>query len=213
MDLSSPISSLIPTLDAAVLEVLAGTESALGVSQIHRLARRGARSGVHRVLERLTEHGLVAAEGTNMGFVYRLNRDHVLAPSVLSAVGARAEFYERLTRACEALSPKVVSAALFGSTARRESGVESDIDVLLVVADDSVRTDAWEQQVRHLEDQVLGWTGNRLECLTLDREHLRAAVDSGQAIVSSWREEAVTLAGAPLPTLLRPLRVSDEGRR
>ncbi len=34
MGLSSPLSSLIPTLDAAVLEVLAGTESGLGVSQI-----------------------------------------------------------------------------------------------------------------------------------------------------------------------------------
>ncbi|WP_240641215.1 nucleotidyltransferase domain-containing protein [Nocardioides ferulae] len=193
--------------------MLAGTESALGVSQIHRLARRGARSGVHRVLDRLTEHGLVAAEGTNLGFVYRLNRDHVLAPAVLSAVSARAEFYKRLTRACEALSPSVTTAALFGSTARRESGVESDIDVLIVIDDDSIRSDAWEGQVRHLEDQVLAWTGNRLECLTLDREHLREAVRSGEPIVKSWQEDAVTLAGVSLPTLIHALRAGAGDER
>lgn len=213
MDLTSPISSLIPTLDAVVLEVLAGTESALGVSQIQRLVRRGARSGIHRVVGRLTEQGLVAAEGTNLGYVYRLNRDHVLAPAVLSAVGARAEFYKRLTHASEALLPGVTCAALFGSTARRESGTDSDIDLLVVVDDDSVRTEAWDQQMRHLEDQVLSWTGNRLEPLILDREHLRAAVVSEEPIVKSWEEEAVTLTGAPLPTLIHEMRATAGTQR
>ena len=211
MDLSSPISSLIPTLDAAVLEVLSGTESALGVSQIHRLTRRGARSGIHRVLDRLTEHGLVTAEGTNLGYVYRLNRDHVLAESVLSAVGARAEFMNRLKQACEALSPNVISAALFGSTARRESGAQSDVDLLLIIKDDSVRTDTWERQVRALEDRVVAWTGNQLEFLTLNRDHLKEAIRSGETIVVSWQEDALTLAGEPLPTLIHALRASEEG--
>ncbi len=213
MDLSSPISSLIPTLDAVVLEVLAGTESALGATQIHRHARRGARSGVHRVLDRLTSHGLVLAEGTNLGHVYRLNRDHVLAPSVLTGAGARAEFFTRLTQACERLSPSVTSAALFGSTARRGSGPESDVDLLLVIENNAVRTEAWEHQLRHLEDEVLAWTGNRLECLTLDHERLRNAIRSDEPIVREWQEEAVTLTGVALPTLIHAMRAGERAER
>lgn len=150
----------------------------------------------------------MAATGTNLGHVYRLNRDHVLAESVLSAVGARTEFNTRLTRACEQLSPNVTSAALFGSTARRESGIESDVDLLLVIEDDSVRTDAWEAQVRQLEDQVLAWTGNYLGCVTLDRIHLRRAIRSGEPIVKSWQDDAVTLAGVSLTALIHALRAS-----
>lgn len=213
MDLSSPISSLVPTLDAVVLEVLAGTESALGATQIHRHARRGARSGIHRVLDRLTRHGLILAEGTNLGYVYRLNRDHVLAASVLTAAGARAEFFTRLTQACERLSPSVTSAALFGSTARRESGTESDVDLLLVIENDAVRTEAWEHQLRHLEDDVLAWTGNGLECMTLAHARLREAVRSEEPIVREWQEEAVTLTGVALQTLIQEMRAGEGGEQ
>lgn len=201
MDLSAPLNSLVPTLDAAVLEVLAATESSLGVSQIQRLASRGARSGINRVLTRLVEHGLVLAEPTNLGHVYRLNRGHLLADSVLSAAGARREFVRRLTQACEELRPQVISAALFGSAARGDAGPDSDVDLLLVV-DDEAQTDAWDDQLRDLEDRVLRWTGNRLECVVFTRSHLSVVVESGEPLVASLRNEAIPLTGQPLHTLL-----------
>jgi hypothetical protein len=39
------------------------------------------------ILDRLVRHGLVIAEPANQGFLYRLNRDHLLAPSILQAAG------------------------------------------------------------------------------------------------------------------------------
>jgi len=210
VDLSAPLASLIPSLDAAVLEVLAGTESALGASQIQRLARRGARSGVRRVLDRLTEHGLILAEPTNLGYVYRLNRDHLLAPAVHVAATARSEFLRRLAASCEELRPQVISAALFGSTARRQSTPMSDIDLVLIVENGSEAAEdpaeVWDQQIRDLEDAVLAWTGNRLECLILSESQLGHAVVSEEKIVEAWLHEALPLAGTALPTVISGVR-------
>jgi len=198
-----PLQSLIPSLDSAALTVLAGTEGVLGQSQIHRLAVRGTRPGLALTLDRLVEHGLVIAEPTNYGYVYRLNREHVLAPSVLAAVNARQEFLRRLTEACARLSPAVVSAALYGSVARRESGPASDVDLLLVVPDDADTDDtAWQDQVRRLGTQVLAWSGNRLEIITVTRTHLTELVADGESIVDSWRQDALTLTGSDLQQLL-----------
>lgn len=207
MDLSSPLSSLVPSLDGAVLEVLAGTESALGVSQIRRLARRGARSGIHRVLDRLVGHGLVEAEPTNLGFVYRLNRKHLLAEAVVSAVRAKVGLMERLSAACTTLQPPVVSAALFGSMARGEAGPESDVDLLFVVEEGAAGQE-WDEQLLSLEAQIRSWTGNRVEYVVLTRSHLRTLVDDGEPLVESLRADAVDLVGVPIRDLM-----ADRGRR
>jgi len=78
MDVSSPLRSLVPSLDSAVLDVLSRSESSFGPTQVVRQAGRGSRAGIQLVLDRLVEHGLVLAEPTNRGHMYRLNRDHLL---------------------------------------------------------------------------------------------------------------------------------------
>lgn len=204
MDLASPLRSLIPSLDSVVLEVLSGTEGTLGVSRIHRLGGRGSRAGISLVLDRLVDHGLVLAEPSNLGSVYRLNRDHVLADAVLDAFGARHEFLRRLGDACAHLEPEPVSAALFGSVARRESRPDSDIDLLIVVDDlTDTQGDAWTDQVGRLRNQVLGWTGNRLEPIVVSWTHLLELSVSSEPITRSWRDEAVTVFGTDVSNAIR----------
>jgi hypothetical protein len=87
VDLQRPLRSIVPSLDWAVLEMLSSTESGLGSSQIARLSNEGSRSGQVPILDRLVRHGLVIAEPANQGFLYRLNRDHLLAPLILQAAG------------------------------------------------------------------------------------------------------------------------------
>jgi predicted nucleotidyltransferase len=203
MDLSSPLQSLIPSMESAVLTVLAGTESALGQSQIHQLAPRGTRRGLAFALDRLVGQGLVVAEPSNHGHQYRLNREHVLAPAVTSALAARHDFLRRLADATASLRPAVVSAAVFGSVARRDSGPESDVDLLLVVRDSAqTDSDAWQDQLRALQAQVLAWSGNRLETITVTRAHLDELVAGAEPVVGSWRDDALTVAGTDLRRLL-----------
>lgn len=211
MDLSSPLRSLAPTLDSAVLEVLAGTESGLSLAAITRLAHRGSRQGLALTLDHLVEHGLVAAEPANRGYLYRLNREHVLADAVLSAARARLTVLARLGEAAAALDPTPVHVSVFGSFARREAGPVSDIDLLIVTADPDP-DDRWHSQLRDLGEQVLAWTGNRLEYLSFTTSDLAAVVAAGEPIVRSWTADSVTVLGDPIESLLAQL-VSLEARR
>lgn len=202
MDLTFPLRSLVPTLDSAVLEVLAGTESGLSATQIARVAARGSRQGQALVLDRLVDHGLVIAEPANRGYLYRLNRDHVLADAVLSACRARRTVLDRLTEAVEALDPAPVHVSVFGSFARREAGPDSDIDLLVVVPAPPADDTGWSDQLQDLADRVLSWTGNRLECLTFTVDELHAVAARDEPIVESFRDHAVTLRGAQIDAVL-----------
>lgn len=213
MDLASPLRSLIPSLASAVLEVLAGTEFGLSASQIARLSLRGTRAGQGAVLDRLVQHGLVLADKANTGYLFRLNRAHLLTPAVLAAVGARKEILDRLTTATAALDPAPVSAALYGSFVRRLAGPDSDLD-LLIILDDGFdwhadgfdwHADGWQSQLERLEQQILTWTGNRLEVLHLSRGQLADAVTVGEPLMRSLRDEAITLYGTDVAALLAPV--------
>lgn len=201
MDVSSPLRSLVPSLDSAVLEVLAGSESGFGPTQVARLAGRGSRAGIQLVLDRLVEHGLVLAVPTTRGYMYRLNRDHLLTPMVLAAVSVRRELLSRLSAAVGELTPRPVHASVFGSFARRDGNHDSDIDLFLLVEAGGTEAE-WEHQMRDLEDRVLAWSGNRLETLTLSADGLAQAVRNGEFIIDELRADAVLLLGKPLATVL-----------
>jgi predicted nucleotidyltransferase len=203
MDLSHPLRSLVPSLDVAALEVLAGTESALGTSRIRELAGRGSWSGYQKVLDRLVEHGLVLSEPTNHGYSYRLNRDHLLAPAILAAVGVRRELLKRLTVAVGALDPQPEHASVFGSLARGEGSSDSDIDLFLVMpAGYDGDLEGWQSQLQALEERVLACSGNRLEVLVLDRDQLSDAAVAVEPVLASIRAEAIGLFGADVADML-----------
>jgi len=203
VDLTHPLSSLTPSLESSILEVLAGTEAALNASTIARLSARGTRTGQWPVLNRLVRHGLVTAEPSNSGSLYLLNREHVLVPSILSAVAARQEILRRLVEGLVLIRPQViVSAALYGSFARGEAGPDSDVDLLLIVAPDVSDQESWIGQLNRLEDQFLGWTGNQLEVLTMRQSDLPRLAETGEPLLESLRNEAIAVFGRTLTELL-----------
>lgn len=199
-----PLRTLSPGLDSAVLHVLAATESGLSATQIARLASRGTRVGQVPVLNRLVEHGLVLAEPANRGFLYRLNREHVLAPAVLHAVRARSTVLQRLRDAARDLGPDLVHVSVFGSFARGQAGPASDID-LLIVRSARARADLdeqWSLQVQALADRVLAWTGNRMEYVVLTTDRLAVVVAADEPIVRSWLVDSLAVHGPPLSELV-----------
>jgi len=202
VDLSYPLRSIAPSLDSAVLGVLAGTESALSAMQIARLAAKGTRGGQRHVLDRLVEHGLVMATPANRGFLYRLNREHVLAPAILSAANARSEVLQRLIAAVAALDPRPVHVSVYGSFARGEAGPSSDIDMLIILESGSAADDQWAAQVQSLSERVLTWTGNRLEPFVVVRADLQGYVQRKEPIIGSWVNDSHTLLGGPIHALI-----------
>lgn len=200
MDLTSPLHSLIPTLDSAVLEVLAGAESSLSLAHVARVAPRGSRPGLALAMDRLVEQGLVTATPANRGDMYRLNRDHVLADAVLSAARARSTVLARIGEHAARMQPQPVHVSVFGSFARREAGPASDIDLLLVLP--IPPDDQWYEQVNQLDDLVQAWTGNRLECLVFSVGDLAGVVQRQEPIVESWLADCVTVHGPAIESVI-----------
>ena len=211
MDLQHPLRSLVPSLDWAVLEVLAAAQTGLGGSQIARLSSRGSRKGQAAVLDRLVDHGLVIAEPANQGFIYRFNRDHLLAPAVMVAVGLRAQLLQRLEDEAAQLAPRPVHASVFGSFARGEAGVESDIDILLLAGGEP-DVAAWDTQIDRLQERVRLWTGNRCRCLVFSVERAQQLSAQGEPIVANWIEDGLVLTGDPLPRILTEKAPAAAGR-
>ncbi len=201
MDLTSPLHSLIPTLDSAVLEVLAGSESSLSLAQVTRLAPRGSRPGLALALDRLVEQGLVLATPANRGDMYRLNRDHVLADAVISASRARSTILARIGEHVAQMVPRPLHVSLFGSFARREASPASDIDVLFVMP--GAPHDEWYEQVSRLDDQVQAWTGNRMEYLVFSDSELSRLIERQEPIVDSWLTDCVTVHGPSIESVIR----------
>ena len=59
MDLSNPLATVAPTLDAGVLLVLAATSSTCTAPEVRRRLRYGSDEGVRKVLARLVHQGVV----------------------------------------------------------------------------------------------------------------------------------------------------------
>lgn len=208
MDLTEPAAALVPGLTMALLRALASRAGGATPEQLRRVAGRGTPAGVRRALERLAEHGLVnSARVGAASAMYEINRKHVLYPVV-----------EALMEVDHALTPRVsdtlatwdlapVSAALFGSAARRDGDADSDID-LLVVRPANVAEDEplWVDQLHQLRGQVLSWTGNHLQILERTADALGALARDGEPIFEELQRDAVSVCGTDLHVLLEELR-------
>jgi predicted nucleotidyltransferase len=91
--------------------------------------------------------------------VYQLNREHLAADAIVALADQWATLLQRIKDYLAEWNPEPVSACLFGSAARGEAGVASDIDLLLVAPDDALGSKTlgemvWESQVEDLVDKV-----------------------------------------------------------
>jgi hypothetical protein len=204
VDLTFPQSAVTPTLEGDVLVVLAGTTRPLTGREVARLARRGTPPAVAAALTRLVRQGLVRREELGGAFLHTLNRDHLAAPAVLVLAGLRSELLERLRAALSGWEIRPISAALFGSAARGDGDVGSDIDLLVVRPSDVAGDDRqWREQLARFADDVHAWTGNHAGLIEVAEGELPGLLNARPAVLDSLRTEAIPLAGIPPARLLR----------
>lgn len=202
MDLSRPHAAISPSRDLDVLKILAGTTRPLSGRQIARLSGVPA-SSVRVVLDRLVQHGLVRREVAGRASMFTLNRSHLAAPAAESLAGMWPELLGRLRKELKDWHPAPVHASIFGSAARRDGDVRSDIDIFLVrAADVDDETSTWRGQVDELEGNIAAWTGNRAAVVEVSEDDLRATLRSSSTFLRELRLDAVDLAGVPAHELL-----------
>lgn len=195
VNLSHPLDAVTHGIDGRILEALSGADAAFTGRQVHALVGSGSAAGVQLGLDRLTHQGLVLAEPAGRAILYRLNADHLAAPHIQALVQLRRELIRQLKSHFQAWEPAPSAAYLYGSTARRESTAESDID-LLVVRPRDVDADApaWRAQVDRLSRMVTVWTGNEAQVVEFSDDEAGSMADR-DALLASIRGEGILLVG------------------
>jgi len=199
MDLSRPARTVVPALTADVLVVLAGTSRPLAAREVHRLVEGASWGGVRKVLIRLADTGLAHVTEAGNATLYTLNREHVAAEAVLAMVDLRPRLFDRMRTAMCGWSRPPVSAVIFGSAARGDGHIGSDIDVL-VVRPSGVPADdlQWSGDVTTLGASIRTWSGNPASILDVTEAEVRAMQRRGEPIVGELERDQVVLVGKPL---------------
>ena len=197
MDLSSPISSVIPHSYGPVLAVLARAGRPLSGRQVARLVDgRVGRSRVNAVLAELTASGIVRCSSHPPALLYELNREHVAAPLVVGLADLRAALFHRMRESLGEWPVPPAALWVFGSAARGDGSVDSDIDVLVLRPDDEPADDVWSAQLDDFSSKVGQWSGNSCSVLEMTRAELARAVGEDDRIVDELRRDACWIAGA-----------------
>ncbi len=208
MQLNRPLATITPTLDGDVLAVLAQHEATFTTGQLHRVLNRYSEEGVRKVLLRLTRQGVVHSERIGNAYSYRLNRQHLAAGPIMELARLPHTLLQRLEDRLQSWAFPPMYAAVFGSAARGTMTEDSDLDLLLVRADNTP-IDAWEEQVGDLVADVGRWTGNDTRPLEYAVSDLAAA--RGELVLRDVLEEGLTVAGHRA-WLSRQLRAREDRR-
>ena len=209
-----------------MLAVLASAGRPLTVGQVASLALRGSEIGIRRALVRLVEQGTVRATTMGRNQVHELNREHLAAQVAECFAGLRIELWSRFRREIDSWRTKPLYACVFGSAARGDGSVESDIDLLLVhppfrgekrptgtsaalaatltdalgatamVADDPKAEARWEAQLESLHGLVERWTGNTLQIVDLSFWDWRRPPKSYEPLLAAVAVDGVELRKA-----------------
>ncbi len=202
MDVSRPYTAVCPTLDGDVLRVLVGTSLGLTGREVAAMTGRRSHKGVLDSLHRLTAHGLVKRVPLNRAYLFTLNRDHIAAEAVELLMALRGKLFVLIEKGIGDWEISPVHASVFGSTARGDGGLDSDIDMLIVRPPGMSGDERWQAQVDALRDQIEAWAGNRANIVERSEEQLAELVTQQRPIVAELRSDAILVAGRPVETLL-----------
>jgi predicted nucleotidyltransferase len=183
-----------------ILRALDGLPAGLPASARDIARRAGvAHNRASEILANLSAQGLTDVQRMGRSDLYQLNRDHALLPLV-QALFAEERKIQRdlelfLRRRIRALAPAVEEAYVFGSVARRESGVGSDIDLAVVAPRDALR--AGDPAFTQLAREVRRRFGSELS-VHLSAESLfdRVKHPAGRALWKRIEAEGVRLIPA-----------------
>jgi predicted nucleotidyltransferase len=184
---SEPFGGVIPGARGAVLAVLLRTDAPLTGRQVHALISDDySLWTVQEVLKSLTQLGLVTTQTIGRAGVHTINEDHVsVAPLrvLLDPISALTETVR------EAVGHDVKTVILFGSIARGEANIHSDVD-LAVIAPAS-----WDGRTE-LEDAVRTRLGNDCDVLVFTSEDFTHLSGTREPVVREILTTGVALIGS-----------------
>lgn len=188
------------TAKVRLLRALLPLTSPVSGTEAQMLAGIRSVSGVRVALSDLTELGILQREDTRRIKLFRINRKHDLAKPLRALFEAESKRMSALRLALEEILDKgavrehTLSIILFGSNARGDARPASDMDLLVVAAD--------EPSVERVQDVLIGAMpgiqrrfGLRISPYVLARERVRERFRDGDPLMKSIDSEGRTLYG------------------
>ena len=184
---SEPFGGVIPGARGAVLAALLRTDIPLTGRQIHALVSDDySLWTVQEALKALTQLGIVNTQTIGRAGVHTINEDHVsVAPlrALLDPITALTGTVR------EAVGNDVKTVILFGSIARGEANIHSDVDLAVMAPA------GWDGRA-DLEDAVRIRLGNYCDVLVFTPEDFTHLADIGEPIVREILTSGVALIGS-----------------
>lgn len=193
MQLHNPFAVVTPTLDGEILAVLARVEASLTVGQVRSLLPHRSDEGIRKALTRLSAQGIVISQRVGSVVGHQLNRRHLAAPQVIAIARLRDTLIEGMQRSLKGWPTPPKWTALFGSAARGEMRVDSDIDLFMV--DPGVDAELWETWTSAFAADVHAWTGNDVRILSLLEDEVRLGAANRDPIIESLLADALVVSG------------------
>jgi predicted nucleotidyltransferase len=183
---SEPFGGVIPGARGAVLAALLRTDAPLTGRQVHALVSHDySLWTVQEALKALTQLGLVNTQTIGRAGVHTVNEDHVsVAPlrALLDPIAALANTVR------DAVGGDVKTVILFGSIARGEANIKSDIDLAVIAPA------GWDGHT-DLEDTVRTRLGNDCDVLVFTPENFTRQAAS-EPVVREILTDGVALIGS-----------------
>ncbi len=196
MDISEPMFVVTSSLDGPILGILARSSTQMTTAQVHhQMRQRASYAGVARTLKRLDTQGIVTRKRVGQAWLWQLNNSHIATPHIVGLANIRKELVGRIKATIQAWDLKPRTALIYGSFARGEGSVTSDIDILLVHPDHL--TDAeqlqWDHQYGQIMQQTHDWTGNTAQIVQFSESEFERAATTNKTFVNTVSDEGISL--------------------
>ena len=201
MDFRRPVEAVIPGVQGRLLAVLAETTSELNLRTIARLSGVSP-AQASRVLPELVTLGLVERREAPPSALFALNEDNVAGRLVRALSRSRETVLEDLGSLAGQMDPSPVSAVVFGSLARGGADALSDVDVVLVRADDVDEDDeSWVSSAEEWRTSARRLTGNAVQVIEVDEREVARRLRRPTALWADVVREGVVVHGSSLGSL------------
>lgn len=201
MDFIHPVEAVIPGTTGKILSVLTATTGELSLRTIARTSEVSP-GQVSRILPPLVQLGIIERRDVPPATMYRLVPEHVTARLLLSLSRSREAVLEEMGHLANHISPPPVSVIVFGSLARGDADVFSDIDVVIVrLADVGEDEERWQDSVEAWRHEVRRLTGNRVSIVEVGENEIGRLLRSRRPLWQDIRRDGVEILGLQLYVL------------
>lgn len=200
MEISDVGADVFGETDAAILRVLATQGRSVSGREVARLSGHN-QSSTRRALARWETVGLVHGDAHAHATLFSLNRQHVLWEPIERILASPARVEQAIAEMVHERTHARGTVALYGSVARGDSGPDSDIDLVLVAADD-MDAEEVDRLRDDLTEAVESLTGNTVQIVEISRAQLQRMARDQDPLVESWRTESRTLSGEDLTRMI-----------